>query len=88
MSSRVSAQLAQLQFRLQDYDQSAQNLDIATQLLSIVDGPDAVDIKRIKGDLYARQSQLEEAEEMFGLTAREIGGLDERFGVNESLVPS
>jgi hypothetical protein len=52
------------------------------------EGPDAVDIKRIQGDLYTRQEQLQEAEEAFATASKDIHGLDTVFVNADALLPT
>lgn len=51
-------------------------------------GPDAIDIKRIQGDVFSRQEMIEEAGQIFEITTKELVGLDEAFVATEALVPS
>ncbi len=52
------------------------------------DGPDVIDLQRIRGDIFARQEFAEEAGEIFGNASKDIGGLDAAFKAVESLMPS
>lgn len=51
-------------------------------------GPDAIDIKRIQGDVFSRQEMIEEAGQIFEITGKELVGLDEAFVATEALVQS
>jgi hypothetical protein len=52
------------------------------------EGPDAIDIKRIKGEVFSRQQMVQEAGEIFETTGKEIVGLDAIFMAAEALIPS
>lgn len=69
------------------FDKSAEELDHAVSVLS-VDGPDAVDIMRVKGDLYTRQQEVPAADEMFAEAVEHLVGLDKAFMSAESQMPS
>jgi len=88
--SRVGAQSAELQARLNQFEASLTKLSAAEAEAGTADmsGPDGVEINRIKGDLYARQEMIEEAGEMFDNATRAVQGLDAIFNASEALVPS
>ena len=90
MMSRIGAQLAELQSRLNNFEASLTKLIAAEADVGAAEmsGPDGVEINRIKGDLYARQEMIEEAGEMFDNATRAVQGLDAVFNAGEALVPS
>jgi separase len=90
MLSRVGAQMAELQSRLNKFEASLSKLAAAEADVGAAEmsGPDGVEINRIKGDLYARQEMLAEAGEMFDNATRAVQGLDAVFNASEALIPS
>ncbi|RSH95601.1 hypothetical protein EHS25_000693 [Saitozyma podzolica] len=88
MQSRAEARSAELEYRLRKYEASVQRLGEASNGLTSSIGPDAIDIKRIQGDVFSRQEMIEEAGQIFEITTKELVGLDEAFVATEALVPS
>lgn len=49
-------------------------------------GPDGIEMKRIQGDVFAKQEMIQEAGEVLETADRELLGLDEVFVTQEALV--
>lgn len=88
MSARVAAKTAQLQYRMKRFDASAIKLAEASDALQFTSGPDAVEVKRILGDLLSRQDQVDQAGTVFATISEEIQSLDVAFAATEALLPS
>nr|XP_031857742.1 uncharacterized protein CI109_006837 [Kwoniella shandongensis]KAA5524814.1 hypothetical protein CI109_006837 [Kwoniella shandongensis] len=88
MDARVGAREAEILFRLRKYEEVEERLQKAAEHLSLADGPDAIDLRRIQGDLLSRQEMIEEAHQIFESTSNDIKGLDEVFVAAEAMLPT
>lgn len=79
LDARVSAQTATLEARKAKFESSADNLRHASEVLAVSDGPDAIELKRLRGELYSRQQAAPEAEEFFHKAIEALINLDEEF---------
>ncbi|KAK8870007.1 hypothetical protein IAR55_000577 [Kwoniella newhampshirensis] len=88
MGARVGAREAEILFRLRKYEEVEGRLQKAAETLSLADAPDAIELRRIQGDLLSKQEMLEEAHQVFESASNEIKGLDEVFVVAEAMLPT
>ncbi|WVQ98549.1 hypothetical protein IAU59_005675 [Kwoniella sp. CBS 9459] len=88
LEARIGARQAELLFRMRKWEETGQKLESAAVSLNTVEGPDMVDLNRLKGDLYSRTEMVEEAGEVFESTSKEIAGLDAVFTAAEAIIPS
>lgn len=84
--ARAATGLAAIQSGLRAYDASLTLLAAADKLA--IDGVDAIDVSRAKGDVLAQQAEEEEAEELFVHAASAIDVLDAGFNTADSVLPS
>ena len=84
LDARVSAQTAALEARKAKFESSADNLRHASEVLAVNDGPDAIELKRLRGELYSRQQAAPEAEEFFSKAIDALTNLDEEFKTAEA----
>ncbi|WVF72384.1 hypothetical protein IAT40_007199 [Kwoniella sp. CBS 6097] len=88
LAARIGAREADLLFRLRRWEETGEKLEAAAGSLNMVEGPDMIDLNRLKGDLYSRTEMVEEAGEVFESTSKEIAGLDAVFTAAEAVIVS
>nr|XP_018264106.1 uncharacterized protein I303_03986 [Kwoniella dejecticola CBS 10117]OBR86264.1 hypothetical protein I303_03986 [Kwoniella dejecticola CBS 10117] len=88
MQARIESKQAELYFRMRKFEQMGEKLESANTALNTIEGPDMVDLNVLKGDLYSRTEMLEEAEQVFQATSKDIEGLDRVFVANEAVLPT
>nr|XP_019042993.1 hypothetical protein I302_08702 [Kwoniella bestiolae CBS 10118]OCF21923.1 hypothetical protein I302_08702 [Kwoniella bestiolae CBS 10118] len=86
--ARVGAKEAELNFKMRKWEVVGEKLEEAAGALNAIEGPDMIDLNVLKGDLYSRTEMIEEAEQVFQSTSREIEGLDRVFVANEAVLPT
>ncbi|OCF72123.1 hypothetical protein I204_07388 [Kwoniella mangroviensis CBS 8886] len=86
--ARVGAKEAELNFRMKKWEVVGEKLEGAASALNAIEGPDMIDLNVLKGDLYSRTEMIEEAEQVFQSTSKEIEGLDRVFVANEAVLPT
>jgi hypothetical protein len=84
LDARVSGQTAALDARKTKFESSADNLRRAAEVLAVHDGPDAIELKRLRGELYSRQQAAPEAEEFFANAIEALVSLDDEFKTAEA----
>ncbi|ORY21586.1 hypothetical protein BCR39DRAFT_562599, partial [Naematelia encephala] len=88
MVTRAKTQLAHLQYRLRRLEKADSTIEEASKNLAIADGPDAIEIERLRGELLARHEETEQANELFVHASADIGTLDTAFTEAEALITS
>nr|XP_019013302.1 uncharacterized protein I206_01368 [Kwoniella pini CBS 10737]OCF52083.1 hypothetical protein I206_01368 [Kwoniella pini CBS 10737] len=88
LQARIQSKQAELCFRMRKFEEMGEKLENANTALHAIEGPDMVDLHVLKGDLYSRTEMLEEAEQVFQSTSRDIEGLDRVFVANEAVLPT
>ncbi|WVQ70354.1 uncharacterized protein L199_008581 [Kwoniella botswanensis] len=88
ISARVGAKEAELNFRMKKWEVVGEKLEGAASALNAIEGPDMIDLNVLKGDLYSRTEMIEQAEQVFQSTSKEIEGLDRVFVANEAVLPT
>ncbi|OCF35317.1 hypothetical protein I316_02863 [Kwoniella heveanensis BCC8398] len=88
LGARIGTRQAEILFRMRKWEQTGETLETAAGSLNMMEGPDMIDLNRLKGDLYARTEMVEEAGEVFESTSKEIAGLDAVFTAAEAVIPS
>ncbi|WWC85253.1 uncharacterized protein L201_000115 [Kwoniella dendrophila CBS 6074] len=88
MLARIGAKEAELYFRMKKWEEMGEKLEGAAGSLNTIEGPDMIDLNVLKGDLYSRTEMIEEAEQVFQTTSKEIEGLDKVFVANEAVLPT
>nr|XP_019002345.1 uncharacterized protein I203_04824 [Kwoniella mangroviensis CBS 8507]OCF65806.1 hypothetical protein I203_04824 [Kwoniella mangroviensis CBS 8507] len=86
--ARVGAKEAELNFRMKKWEVVGEKLEGAASALNAIEGPDMIDLNVLKGNLYSRTEMIEEAEQVFQSTSKEIEGLDRVFVANEAVLPT
>ena len=87
-SSRVAAQQAEMLFRRRQFDGAEMKLEEAVEMCPLDEGPDMVEIKRVRGDLLARLQMVKEARHILTTASKDVHGLDAVFNAAEALLPS
>ena len=87
-ASRVAAQRAELLFRRRQFDEAEQKLEEAVELCPLDDGPDMLEIKRVRGDLLVKLRMIKEARQILTTASKDVQGLDAVFVAAEALLPS
>lgn len=87
LDARTASRTAEFETRRLRFDKTVEQIDHASSVLT-VDGPDVVDIQRIKGELYLRQQEAPAADEQFANAVERLVGLDKVFMSAESRMPS
>lgn len=82
LSARVSAHSAELESRRLHFDTAAEQITSGAEFA--IEGPDAVELMRVQGELLSRQHENAEADEMFIRAVNDIVGLDGQFTTAES----
>lgn len=82
LSARVSAHSAELESRRLHFDNAAQQIESGAEFA--IDGPDAVELMRVQGELLSKQRENADADEMFIRAVNDIVGLEGQFTTAES----
>ena len=87
-ASRVAVRRAELLFRRRQFDEAEQKLEEAVELCPLDEGPDMVEIKRVRGDLLVKLRMVKEARQILTTASKDVHGLDAVFVATEALLPS
>ncbi|KLT42574.1 hypothetical protein CC85DRAFT_274318 [Cutaneotrichosporon oleaginosum] len=87
LDARTASHTAEFETRRLNFEKTAEQIDHAVSVLT-VDGPEAVEIQRIKGELFSRQAEGLAADELFAGAVEHLVGLDKEFMSAETKMPS
>lgn len=87
LDARTASRTAEFETRRLRFDKTIEQIDHAITVLT-VDGPEAVEIQRVKGELFSRQAEGLAADELFAGAVEHLVGLDKEFMSAETKMQS
>ncbi|GMK55720.1 hypothetical protein CspeluHIS016_0207760 [Cutaneotrichosporon spelunceum] len=87
LDARTASRTAEFETRRLRFDKTIEQIDHAISVLT-VDGPEVVEIERVKGEMLSRQAEGLAADERFAEAVTHLVGLDKEFTSAETNMPS